>query len=196
MPSFTSPIVCGRTSARRTSRAQSPTTRDDTAVSARFRRTIDRPWCVLVDVTIIGAGLAGLQLARLLARGGASVLLVDARRSVTQSVRTTGIFVRRTIEDFPSLHPFLGAPVRAIGIHSPAGRSIELTGPGDEFRVGRMKPLYAAMLRQAIAAGVQWLPETAYAGVDRREDHCEVRFRDGSRVTTRFLAGADGARSR
>lgn len=148
------------------------------------------------DVTIIGAGLAGLQLARLLARGGASVLLVDARRSVTQSVRTTGIFVRRTIEDFSSLHPFLGAPIRAIGVHSPAGRTIELTGAGDEFRLGRMKPLYAAMLQQAIAAGVQWLPETTYAGVDQRDDHCEVRFRDGSRVTTRFIAGADGARSR
>ena len=52
----------------------------------------------MVDITVVGAGLAGLQLARLLARGGASVLLVDARRSVTQSVRTTGIFVRRTIE--------------------------------------------------------------------------------------------------
>ncbi|HZI66366.1 MAG TPA: NAD(P)/FAD-dependent oxidoreductase [Thermoanaerobaculia bacterium] len=148
------------------------------------------------DVTIIGAGLAGLQLARLLARGGASVLLVDARRTVTQSVRTTGIFVRRTIEDFASIHPFLGAPIRAIGVHSPAGRTIELAGEGDEFRVGRMRPLYAAMLQQAIAAGAQWLPETAYAGVDRRDDHCEVQFRDGRRVATRFLAGADGAHSR
>ena len=92
----------------------------------------------MYDVTIIGAGLAGLQLARLLARGGASVLLVDARRSVTQSVRTTGIFVRRTIEDFASIHPFLGAPVRTIGVHSPAGRTIVLSGAGDEFRVGRM----------------------------------------------------------
>ena len=150
----------------------------------------------MYDVTIIGAGLAGLQLARLLARGGASVLLVDARRSVEQSVRTTGIFVRPTIEDFASIHPFLGAPIRAVGIHSPAGRALELSGDRDEFRVGRMRPLYAAMLQQAIAAGVSWLPETTYAGVDRRDDHCEVRFRDGRRVTTRFLAGADGAHSR
>lgn len=147
------------------------------------------------DVTIIGAGLAGLQLARLLARGGASVLLVDARRSVTQSVRTTGIFVRRTIEDFPSLHPFLGPSIRAIGVHSPSGQSIDLAGSGDEFRVGRMKPLYAAMLQQAISAGVTWMPETVYAGVERPQDHCVVRFRDGRTVSSRFIAGADGARS-
>lgn len=150
----------------------------------------------MVDVTVVGAGLAGLQLSRLLARGGASVLLVDARRSVTESVRTTGIFVRRTIEDFPSLHPFLGAPLRTVGVHSPAGRSIELAGDGDEFRVGRMKALYAAMLQQAIAAGVQWMPETACAGVERRDGHSEVRFRDGRRVSTRLVAGADGAHSR
>lgn len=50
------------------------------------------------------------------------------------------------------------------------------------------------MLHQAIAAGVQWMPETTYAGADQRKDHCEIRFRDGRRVTTRFIAGADGAR--
>lgn len=148
------------------------------------------------DVTIVGAGLAGLQLARLLARGGASVVLVDARPCVTSTVRTTGIFVRRTIEDYSLLHPFLGAPVRTIGLHSPAGRAIEVTGVDDEFRVGRMNPLYAALLQQAVAAGVQWLPGTAYAGVEIRADHCEIRFRDGRRLTSRLVVGADGARSR
>jgi flavin-dependent dehydrogenase len=150
----------------------------------------------MYDVTVIGAGLAGLQLARLLARGGAKVLLADARQCVTQAVRTTGIFVRRTIEDFPSLHPFLGAPIRTIGVHSPAGRTLDLTAREDEFRVGRMKPLYAAMLQQAVAAGVQWLPATACAGVRRTNDGCEVLFRDGRSARTRFIAGADGAHSR
>lgn len=150
----------------------------------------------MVDVTIVGAGLAGLQLARLLARGGASVLLADARRSVTESVRTTGIFVRRTIDDFPSLHPFLGQPIRTVGLHSPGGRSIELTAAVDEFRVGRMQPLYEAMLQQALAAGVKWSPGTTYAGAELGAGRCEVRFRDGRRVASRFLVGADGARSR
>src|SRR5687768_754282 len=114
------------------------------------------------DVTIIGAGLAGLQLARLLARGGASVLLVDARRNVTDCVRTTGIFVRRTFEDFPALDPFLGSPIRSIGVHSPAGRSIELASEHDEFRVGRMKPLVESLLQQATAAGAVWSRATTY----------------------------------
>lgn len=150
----------------------------------------------MYDLTIVGAGLAGLQLARLVARGGASVLLVDARRAVTDSVRTTGIFVRKTFDDFPSLDRFLGPPIASIGIHSPAGRAIELASEREEFRVGRMKPLYEAMLNDAIAAGVDWLPGTAYASLRFGRDSSTVVFRDGSTVRTRFIAGADGARSR
>ena len=49
------------------------------------------------DVVIIGAGLAGLQCARLLGRGGFRILLVDRKRSVERAIHTTGIFVRRTL---------------------------------------------------------------------------------------------------
>jgi flavin-dependent dehydrogenase len=150
----------------------------------------------MYDLTIIGAGLAGLQLARTAARGGASVFLADARRSVTERVRTTGIFVRRTFDEFSSLEGFLGAPIRTIAVHSPAGQSIELESTRDEFRVGRMKPLYATMLQQAVAAGAQWAPATTYTGLLQRSDGCEVYFRDGRSVKSRFVAAADGARSR
>lgn len=149
----------------------------------------------MYDVTVIGAGLAGLQLARLVARGGASVLLVDARRAVTEGVRTTGIFVRRTFEDFQLLDPFLGPPLRRVSIHSPAGRTIAVESGGDEFRVGRMKRLYESLLQQAIAAGAEWMPATAYAGMRFGADRVEIVFRDGRSVKTRFVAGADGARS-
>ena len=150
----------------------------------------------MYDVTIVGAGLAGLQLGRLAARRGASVLLIDARRSVTESVRTTGIFVRKTFEDFSSLDRFLGPAIRTIALHSPAGQSLELTSARDEFRVGRMKPLYEAMLQQAIAAGAEWSPATIYAGLQKHDGHSEVTFRDGRSVQSRFIIGADGARSR
>ena len=150
----------------------------------------------MYDVTIIGAGLAGLQLASLLARGGASVLLVDARRRVADCVRTTGIFVRRTFEDFPSLNPFLGPAIRTIGLHSPGGRAIELESEHDEFRVGRMHGLYDAMLRQAERAGAEWRPATTYTALWLDADGARVRFSNGTRIRTRFVVGADGARSR
>jgi flavin-dependent dehydrogenase len=150
----------------------------------------------MYDVTIIGAGLAGLQLAQQLARGGASVLLVDARRGVTEDVRTTGIFVRRTCEDFPSLDPFLGPPIRTIGLQSPCNRRLDLVSEHDEFRVGRMHELYRAMLRQAERAGAEWQPATTYASMQHDAHGTRVTFRNGSSVLTRFLVGADGAHSR
>lgn len=52
------------------------------------------------DVVVIGAGLAGLQCARLLGERGFHVLLVDRKPALDQTIHTTGIFVRRTPEDF------------------------------------------------------------------------------------------------
>ena len=79
-----------------------------------------------VDVVVVGAGLAGLAAARGLAEGGARVLLVDRRADVGARVATTGIFVRRTLEDFDLPEDCLGPPVRDVVLASPAGRALHL----------------------------------------------------------------------
>ena len=78
------------------------------------------------DVTIIGAGLAGLQCARLLGRQGLRVLLVDRKASLDQKIHTTGIFVRRTLEDFDIPEDCLGPVVRHVSLYSPAHRVLNL----------------------------------------------------------------------
>src|SRR6266576_690785 len=62
------------------------------------------------DVIVVGAGLAGLQAARLLGERGDRVLLVDRKSALDQSIHTTGIFVRRTLEDFDFPSDCLGPP--------------------------------------------------------------------------------------
>jgi flavin-dependent dehydrogenase len=150
----------------------------------------------MYDVTIVGAGLAGLQLARTLAGHGASVLLVDVRPNIADCVQTTGIFVRRTFEDFPALDPFLGPAIRTIGLHSPGDRTIELASAHDEFRVGRMPDLYRWMLQQSERAGVEWRPSTRYESMQLDAQGATVHFRGGATIRSRFVVGADGARSR
>src|SRR5678815_4136388 len=116
------------------------------------------------DVTIIGAGLAGLQCARLLSRQGLKVLLVDRKNSLDQKIHTTGIFVRRTLVDFDIPDDCLGPPIRHVTLCSPALRRMEFVSEHDEFRVGRMGQLYQRYLQQCLLAGVQWLPDTSYLG--------------------------------
>ena len=151
------------------------------------------------DVIVVGAGLAGLQTARLLAERGARVLLVDRKPALDKSIHTTGIFVRRTLEDFSLPADCLGPPVRHVTLYSPARRSMDLVSPFDEFRVGRMGLLYERFLDHAQRAGVEWLPATSYVEHVKLKDQTIVRL-DGPAhtrsVRARYIIGADGAKSR
>jgi flavin-dependent dehydrogenase len=152
------------------------------------------------DVVAVGAGLAGLQTTRLLARGGARVLLVDRKGSPGESVHTTGIFVRRTLEDFDLPEDCLGPAVRRVVLYSPARRAQALVSEHAEFRVGRMARLYERMLAECLEAGAEWSPSTRYAGAeaDGPQGSHVLLERSGltRRVAARVVVGADGARSR
>lgn len=147
------------------------------------------------DVTIIGAGLAGLQCARLLAPKGLHVLLVDRKSALDQKIHTTGIFVRRTLLDFDIPDDCLGPPIRHVTLFSPALRSMEFVSEHNEFRIGRMGQLYQRYLQQCLLAGVHWLPKTSYFGYSSTNGKLNVRLSTGV-ISTRYLIGADGARSR
>lgn len=71
------------------------------------------------DVVIVGAGLAGLQCAKLLARRGAKILLVDRKTDLSKGIHTTGIFVRKTLEDFKFPAESLGKPIKNVSLYSP-----------------------------------------------------------------------------
>ena len=109
---------------------------------------------VRVDVLVVGAGLAGLECARRLGESGARVLLIDRKPTVDHAVHTTGIFVRRTLESFRLPEECLGPPVRRVALYSPSGRGLTLESPHDEYRVGRMGPLYLRGLDACLRAGV------------------------------------------
>lgn len=151
------------------------------------------------DVVVVGAGLAGLQCSRLLGRRGLRVLLVDQKPALDRSIHTTGIFVRRTLEDFDFPENCLGPAVRHVTLYSPSRRSMNLLSPHDEFRVGRMGLLYQHYLDNCQRAGVEWMPATKYAGHSTLKGDSIVRL-DGNgfsrRVQTRYLVAADGASSR
>ena len=151
------------------------------------------------DVAIIGAGLAGLQCARLLAQQGLKVALIDRKSTLDQKIHTTGIFVRKTFVDFDFPADCLGPPIKHVTLFSPARRALELVSKHDEFRIGRMGQLYQHYLTQCLVAGVHWMPETSYLDYSENNGKLTIQFRTGSSagsITTRYLIAADGARSR
>lgn len=151
------------------------------------------------DVVVVGAGLAGLQCARLVARRGWRVVIVERKRHPADFVHTTGIFVRRTFEEFGFPPQTLGPPIRRVRIEAPSGRAAVLESSRDEFRIGRMRELYAATLDDAIAAGARFRGGCSFDGLDYAADSVRVRIRGGTAVetiATRLVVAADGASSR
>ncbi|WP_433729943.1 FAD-dependent oxidoreductase [Actinoplanes sp. CA-051413] len=135
----------------------------------------------MVDVLVVGAGLAGLHTARLLARRGLDVLVVDRRSTLDTGIRTTGIFVRRTLEDFALPAEELGPAIRRVLLYPPSLRGpVELVSARDEFRVADMAGIYAHALAAARLAGARVRLGVSYPVPG---------------VAARFTIGADGARS-
>jgi flavin-dependent dehydrogenase len=150
------------------------------------------------DVAVVGAGLAGLACARALCREGLDVLLVDRKDDISRAVHTTGIFVRRTLEDFDLPKDCLGPPIREVTLHSPARRPLCLTSVRDEFRLGRMGALYDRLLLHCLNAGVRWSPATRLSGVEPEGAGSRVRLSTRGRAwaaTARCVVGADGVSS-
>ncbi len=150
------------------------------------------------DAAVVGAGLAGLQCARLLASRGLRVLLLDRKPSLTEGIHTTGIFVRKTWEDFPLPDEQLGRPLREVILYSPARRPLALSAARDEFRVGRMSWIYLFLLEQCSRAGVTWLPSSHLVSIEPLRGGCILTVERNScseRFFVRYAVGADGARS-
>jgi flavin-dependent dehydrogenase len=151
------------------------------------------------DVVIIGAGLAGLQCARLLGAKSAKVLLVERKTDLSKGIHTTGIFVRKTLEDFDFPAGSLGNPVKNVTLYSPKLKAFDLTSEKEEFRVGRMALIYDEFLQEAVTDGVRFARATSYKGAQLLNGETIVKLEkrgESSEVKTKILIGADGVNSR
>jgi flavin-dependent dehydrogenase len=151
------------------------------------------------DVIVVGAGLAGLECARRLGEAGLRTILVERKSAVTNAISTTGIFVRRTLEDFDLPASDLGPAIRDVAVYSPARRVLRFPSQHDEFRIGRMAPIYQHYLDRCRRAGVLILCGARFTGFRAGNQSSLAKLEHHGRplsVTTKFLVGADGARSR
>jgi flavin-dependent dehydrogenase len=151
------------------------------------------------DAVIIGAGLAGLQCAKLLGERRVRVLLVDRKHDLSKGIHTTGIFVRKTFEDFHFPSGTLGAPIRNVTLYSPKLKPLDLESRHDEFCVGKMGELYNILLAECRDTGVEFYGGTRYVSTACVDGAAIVELEKEGRVFTvaaKVLVGADGAISK
>jgi len=127
------------------------------------------------------------------------VVLLDRKANLFEKIHTTGIFVRRTFEDFDLPEACLGPPIRHVVLTSPSGKELKLKSDQDEFRVGKMGLLYTALLEQAVETGMRWWPKTTFSSLQTNDEGATLKLRSGAETISlqaRYVVAADGAISR
>ena len=143
------------------------------------------------DLIVVGAGFAGLVAARTAAMRGLRVAVLDKKTEPGADVHTTGILVKEAADslDLPSE---LSRKIRGVRLYSPSMAKLDLDSPGYYFLATDTPGLLRWLAREAGLAGAELRFGTAFKGA--RRDGSRILI-DGLGVTTRYLIGADGAKS-
>ncbi|WP_254599967.1 NAD(P)/FAD-dependent oxidoreductase [Cupriavidus gilardii] len=146
------------------------------------------------DVIVVGASFAGAACALAAARAGLRVAVLERKRDPGAKLHTTGIVVKEAAE-----RTWLGrAPahcfrrVEQVRLYSPALRSLRLDAPGYYFLTTDTPALMRWLVDELARHGVVVHLGTPFVQAMRDGD----RWRIPGIGRTRYLVGADGAKSR
>jgi flavin-dependent dehydrogenase len=146
------------------------------------------------DVVVVGASFAGAACALAAARRGLRVCVLERKRDPGDKLRTTGIIVKEAAEH-TLLNRLPADMTRRIGevrLYAPSLKQVALAAPGYYFLTTDTPAVMRWLADQLRIHGADLRLGSAFTG-------CEA-IDGGWRVhgvgTTRYLVGADGARSR
>lgn len=144
------------------------------------------------DLCIVGASYAGLACASAAAASGLSVTLLEAKAEIGSRPHTTGILVQEALDHLPGLPAELIRPVAGVRLYSPSLRSFDLHSDGYAFGAADTPGLLRWMAQQLAGTGVDIRTANRFHGAEERGDGLYLPQQD---LFTRYLIGADGARS-
>ena len=72
------------------------------------------------EVVVVGGSFAGLNFANCAAKKGLKVLVLDNNKRIGSNVRTTGIFIKRLLEEFKIPKRFISNGVKEVSVFSPS----------------------------------------------------------------------------
>ena len=146
------------------------------------------------DVIVVGASFAGAACALAAREYGLRVCVLERKRDPGIKLHTTGIIVREAAEGtwLSRLPPRLVHRVEGVRLHAPNLRCMRLSRPEYYFLATDTPGVMRWLTGELREAGVELRLATPFQQAERAGDGWNVR--DAGR--TRFLVGADGAKSR
>lgn len=146
------------------------------------------------DVVVVGASFAGAACAIAAAQLGLRVCVLERKSDPGEKLRTTGIIVKEAAERtlLNQIPASMTRRIEQVRLYAPSLKQVALAAPGYYFLTTDTPQVMRWLADQLRLHGVALRLGTAF-------NHCS-RVHDGWQVdgvgTTRYLVGADGARSR
>lgn len=146
------------------------------------------------DIVIVGASFAGAACAIAAAQRGLRVCVLERKHGPGDKLRTTGIIVKEAAEQtlLNRIPVAMTRRIEEVRLYAPSLKQIALGAPGYYFLTTDTPAVMRWLAEQMRANGVDLRLGCAFTTAERTADGWQV----GGVGATRYLIGADGARSR
>ncbi|MES2626729.1 MAG: NAD(P)/FAD-dependent oxidoreductase [Pseudomonadota bacterium] len=145
------------------------------------------------DLCVVGASYAGLACAASASACGLDVTVLEAKPGIGYRPHTTGILVEEAVAQLPEIPRSLVRPIRGVRLYSPKLSSFDLYSDGYAFLAADTPSLLRWMAQELLKNGnVTLKTRSRFQGAEQKSDGLYLPAQD---LFTRYLVGADGARS-
>ena len=146
------------------------------------------------DAVVVGASFSGAACALAAAQYGLRVCVLERKRDPGIKLHTTGIIVKEAAERtwLNRMPAALHRRIAGVRLYAPNLRSVALQAPDYYFLTTDTPNLMRWLADELQAQGVELQLQRSFVGAERDGDGWRV----GSVGKTRYLIGADGAKSR
>lgn len=144
------------------------------------------------DVIIVGAGFAGISCAKILAQNGINVAVLERKKDIEQGIHTTGILVNEAA-DLLNIPEELCKKINQVRLYSPSLKFFEIKSDDYIFLATDTPKMMSYLVEDAKKSGVQFFLGTSFK--DARIEN-EIVYINGNDFESRFVIGADGAKSK
>lgn len=152
------------------------------------------------DLVVVGASFAGLACARVAARAGLRVLVLEKKLAVGARLHTTGLVVKDAVDSIAWLREVpehLVRRIEQVRFYAPKLHHMDLRAPGYYFWATDTPGLLDWMVGSVRAAGVEVRMGMLFKAAEREAGGLwRIPLAGDEVVQARYLVGADGPHSR